>query len=192
MRFVMSLLAISLVMLFSCSKDTLTDENPDLKKAKVPIPMKVEICMISNTTVDSIDVENTPVLGPSGQVLIPALGLSGAAWLSGHGTLIGEMIQEESTMVGHDAYLDMDALFTTGRVVIVAVYEGRITAANHDYFDFISNIRIDATDPSDRVITGDVSITNGTGKFEGMTGKSNLYGILPCWRVEGTVKFMEQ
>jgi len=43
MKNLICILIISLVMLFSCAKDVLTDEPVDLKKAMVAIPMKGEL-----------------------------------------------------------------------------------------------------------------------------------------------------
>ena len=86
-------------------------------------------------------------------------------------------------MTGLVAYLDMDA-YAEGRIVLTADYVGRIYAANGDYFDFFSPIVIEVIDDV-KHITGTVSITSGTGKFENVTGDSYLSGIVPCWDVVG-------
>jgi len=43
----------------------------------------------------------------------------------------------ESYMTGYDAYL-MTELLPQCKVVIVATYDGAITAADHDHINFIS------------------------------------------------------
>ena len=194
MKKLVFLMIVSFGMLFSCSKDVLNDENTDLKKAKVPIPFKMEFCMNPNPELN-FHVENTPFLDPaSGEVIIPDLYMVHECWLSGYGTHFGELIKEQSSMTAKSAYLDLNALLTEHKVVTVAVYEFRITAANGDYCDGISHIRIDWTnhsglDIAGAVITGDVELLGGIGKFEDASGTSVLNGILPCWHTEGTLEY---
>ena len=182
------LLIVSLVMLFSCARDVLTDESVDLKKAGVPIPMKGELCMTYNNDVPRMPVAGTPLLGPSGNVLIPQLYLSGAAWLAGHATHMGELIAGQSYMTGIHAELDMIAL-SEGKIVVEAEYEAILTGDNGDFINLTSYIRIDSTDPSNRIITGDWYATSGSGNFENVTGNGVLNGILPCWDVDGTIAY---
>jgi hypothetical protein len=189
MKKLISLMFVSLVMLFSCSKDILTDENPELKRAKVPVPYKGEMCMTYNYDVPLMPVAGTPVLKPSGEVLIPKLYLSGAAWLTGHATHMGEFIPEQTHMTGLHAELDMAALFNDKKVILVAEYEAIFTGDNGDHIDVLSQIRIDATDPSNRTITGVYQVTGGSGNFENVTGSGVLNGILPCWSCEGTLEY---
>ena len=186
MKKLICLLIVSLVV-FSCSKDILTDENPDLKKANVPIPFKGEMCMTYNFDVPLMPVAGTPVTKPSGEVLIPKLFLAGEAWLAGHGTHTGEL-QAQSLMKGKSAYLDMESL-QKGKVVLVAIFEGTLYAANGDILYFASPIRIDATDPENRTITGTWLITGGSGKFENAIGSGILNGLLPCWVTDGTLEY---
>jgi len=174
----------ALLFLFNgCNKDAFFDEEPEviLKAAKVPVPLKGEMCMEYNYDVPLMAVDGTPY-GP-----IPQLFMSGEAWLSGNLTHMGKL-REESWMKGINAYLDMAAL-SQGKVIIVAVYDAIIYGANGDYTELISNIRVDATDPENRKITGDWEITGGSGKFENVTGSGVLNGNLPCWNSEGTIEY---
>jgi hypothetical protein len=177
MKNLIYLLIVSSVMLFSCARDVLTDESVDLKKARVPIPLRGEVCMAYNNDVPRMPVAGTPLLNPSGEVLIPQLYLSGAAWLTGHATHMGEFIPEQTHMTGIHAELDMIAL-SQGKIVTVAVYEAILTGDNGDHVNLISHIRIDATDPSVRPITGDWQILSGSGNFENVTGSGVLNSLL--------------
>lgn len=73
--------------------------------------------------------------------------------------------------------------------VIVSVYEVKTYSANGDYTLAISNSRIDATDPDNKIITGDFTYTGGSGKWENVTGGGVINGVLPCWDMEGTIQF---
>ena len=188
MKNLICILIVPLVMLFSCARDVLTDEAVDLKKASVAIPMKGELCMTSNDDVPRMLVAGTPVFNSSGEVVIPQLDMAGAAWLAGHATHMGELIAGQSYMTGVHAELDMVAL-SEGKIVLVAEYEALLTGNNGDHISLISNIRIDSTDPSNRIITGDWYATGGSGNFENVTGSGVLNGILPCWDVDGTIAY---
>lgn len=195
MKNLLCFMIFSLVMLFSCSKDGLNFENPDLnykipdlENVKVPVPMKGEMCMTYNFDVPLRHVEGTPVLNPEGETVIPDLYLSGASWLSGNLTHFGKL-QEQSPMKSLSAYLDMEAL-SKGRVVCVAVFEATIIAANGDAINVLTPVRIDVTDDPQWSITGEFTVTGGSGKFENATGCGVLDGdLLPCWNVDGTIVF---
>jgi len=190
MKNLVYLMFVSLVMLFGFSRDVLNDENTDLNKAKVPIPMKMETCIVPGAVFD-YPVANTPVLDPSGKVIVPALNAASKCFLSGHGTHFGKL-QEQSIMKIQSAYLDMNAL-AGNKVVTVLVYEIRLFAANGDYCDGTVEVRIDRTDPNYRVIiNGDLELLDGTGRFEGVTGScKKVSGVLPCWYAEGTLEYLK-
>ena len=185
------LLVLVAVVLSGFSKNMLTDENVALKKTNVRIPLKGVICMTWNYDVPSLPVAGTPVTNTSGEVLIPQLYLSGAAWLTGHSTHMGEFIPEQTHMTGLHAELDMVAL-STGKVIIAGEYEAILTGDNGNHIDLLSQIRIDVTDPSNWTnwtITGNYQVTGGSGKFENASGSGVLNGLLPCWDFEGTLEY---
>jgi hypothetical protein len=68
---------------------------------------------------------------------------------------------------------------------VKTISEGKITAANGDYYLF------SATSYSlpDKSFTGEVFMNNGTGRFEGMTGKVIMTGSGSCWTAEGTMSY---
>ena len=186
MKNLICLLIVSLMMLFGCSKDVLNDENMDLKRAKVPLPVKGEICMTYNYDVPLRHVEGTPVV-INGKVVVPDLYLSGDSWLSGHVSGMGEILPN-SPMHSLSAYLDMEAL-AKGRVVCVGEFEATAISDNGS-ITMLSTVRIDVTDNPVWSITGTYTVTGGTGKFEGVTGSGTLYGPqLPCWHTDGTIEF---
>ena len=180
----------ALFFLFNgCNKDTFFDDesnleffddesNPELKKANVPIPLKGEVCMIEN------EIDRMPVYGPNGQPL-PNVALAKTALLYGNLTHLGKL-DERSSMIGQDgAHLDLQA-FSQGKIVIIAVYDVRLFAANGDYIDGFSNIRIDK---SAQNFSADFTITSGSGNFENVTGSGLLSGEIHRWDVEGTLEF---
>ena len=183
LKFLFLTVAALLFLFNGCNKDTFFEEesNIELKKANVPIPFKGEVCMEYNYDVPLMHVDGTPY-GP-----IPDLYLSGEAWLSGNVTHMGKLT-DESWMKGINASLDMEAL-SKGRVIIVAVYDAIMYAAKGDYIELLSNIRIDATDPENRTITGEYNVIGGTGRFENAVGSGIFSGDLPCWSSEGTIEY---
>jgi hypothetical protein len=179
-------LIVFTAILFSFSNDPLTEENLILTKAKVPVPLKGIVCMSDNTL--RMPVANTPVIDPgTGKVLVPALDLAAFAVLSGHSTHMG-ILKAGSSMTGVSAELDLSAL-ARHRIVITGEYKGRLTGANGDYIDLVSSIIIDATDPSNRTITGTFTLTGGSGNFENVSGGGVLNGIIPCWNIEGQLEY---
>lgn len=174
---------VSLAMLFGCSKDILTDENLELKKAKVPIPLKGETCMVPDSE-ERILVHFGSPDGP----IVPDATVVKYTTLYGNMTHLGK-IGEESWMEGREgAYIDAVA-YAEGQTIVVATYDARIFAANGDYIDIVSNIRIDRSNQS---ITGENTITGGSGRFENVTGTSTLSGVIPCWDVEGTIEYPDK
>lgn len=178
----------ALLLLFNgCNKDEFFGEEPEveLKKANVPIPFKGEICMISND--DRLEVHFGSPTGP----LLDAIDLSRTAFLFGQMTHTGKL-DEQSFMTGREgAYIDAGA-YSQGKIIVVATYDARIIAANGDYFDVISDIRIDATDPINKTITGTVTVTGGVGKFENAAGSGTLSGVIPCWDVNAKLVFPDK
>lgn len=174
--------ATLLILINGCNKDAFFGEEQDLvlKKANIPIPMKGEICMIDN------DVDRIPVhFGSPDGPIVPSANLVRTTFLYGNLTHMGKL-DEQTLMIGREgAYIDANA-YAEGKTIVVATYDARLFAANGDYVDLISNIRINRDTQS---ITGDWKITGGSGRFENTTGIGKLNGILPCWDVEGTLEF---
>ncbi len=173
----------ALLFLFNgCNKDAFFSEEPEvvLKKANVPIPLKGETCMVSGSE-DRIAVHFGSPTGP----IVPGATVVKYTSLYGNLTHMGKL-GEESWMEGREgAYLDAVA-FSQGKKIVVATYDARLFAANGDYIDIVSNIRIDRDNGT---ITGENTITGGSGRFENAAGSGTLNGVLPCWDVDGTLEF---
>ena len=183
MKTLVYLFVIAMLLFAGCEKDEMFNENmniPELKKAKVPIPLKGEICMIDN------EVDRIPVHfgSPDGPVVSGATVVRNA-FLYGNLTHMGKL-DEQSSMTGREgAYLDA-AAYSEGKIIVVATYDGRLFAANGDYIDLVSNIRIDR---GAQTISADYTITGGSGRFENAAGNGFLSGLLPCWDSEGTIVY---
>jgi hypothetical protein len=173
MKTLIYLFAIVMLIFAGCAKDEMFDENSnnlELKKAKVPIPMKAEFCMNPNMEAGFILIEGLDPANP--QSYLPKEG-----WISGHATHMGKIIMEESpTTFVYAAVTPMG---------VKTISEGKITAANGDNYLF------KATSYSfpDKSFTGEVYMYNGTGKFEGMTGTVIMTGSGSCWSAEGTMSY---
>lgn len=177
------LVVFTVLFLFNgCNNDAFFGEEPDfiLKKANVPILVKGETCMVSDSE-DRIAVHFGSPDGP----IVPGATVVKYTFLYGNLTHIGKL-GIESWMEGREgAYLDADA-FSQGKKIVLATYDIRLFAANGDYTDLISNIRIDR---DNQTITGEFTITGGSGRFENVAGTGTLSGVIPCWDIDGTLEF---
>lgn len=186
-------LVVSFGMLFGCAKESINDENLDLKKAKVPVPMKAEFCMTPDPATPPVKVQGTPLYHPvTGALIFPAAFLPGAGSISGHATHMGEVITGESPMTTVSCYLDIPHLMATQEPVVVANYAGKITADNGDYYKFTATLNVVLPGMT---FTGQVYMFDGTGNFEGMTGTVDVAGQgnpatkISCWTGTGTMVF---
>lgn len=171
MKTLMYLFAIVMLLFAGCAKDEMFDENSgnlELKKAKVPIPMKAEFCMTPNMEAGFILIDGLDPASPDSY--LPKEG-----WISGNATHMGKVIMEKSPTTFISAAVTQMGVKT--------VSEGKITAANGDYYLFIAT----SYSMPDKTFTGDVWMYGGTGKFEGMTGSVVMTGQMPCWTGEGTM-----
>ena len=175
-------IAAFLLVFNGCNKDAFFDEEPDvvLKKANVPIPFKGDLCMTPDNEV-RIAVHFGSPTGP----IVPGTTMAKIAWLSGNATHVGKLSEQSFMTCREGAYLDAVA-FSQGKKILYATYDARIFAANGDYVDMVSAIRIDG---SAQTLTADYTITGGSGRFENAAGSGLLSGELHCWHVEGTLEY---
>lgn len=181
MKKVIFFLIVALVTLAGCNKDEIVDDTADLKSANVPIPMKAWFCHTPDLSIPPVLVTGTPLPGK-----IPPIYLPGGGNISGNATHMGNVRPEESTMTTLSAYIDFPHLQSTGELVIVALYKGKITAANGDYYLFDSELRIKALNMA---YTGWVYMHSGFGKFKNMTGNVTCEGQENCWTGIGTMVY---
>lgn len=176
MKKVLFFLILALVTMFGCTKDDvnldkdLNTENPELKMAKVPIPMKAEFCMVPNMEAGFILIEGLDPTNPDSY--LPKEG-----WISGHATHMGKIIMEESPTTFISAELTAMGVKT--------ISEGRITAANHDYYLFTAT----SYSLPNKSFTGTVDMYGGTGRFKGMTGTVIMTGSEMCWTAVGDIVY---
>ncbi len=181
MKTVISFFFIMMIMFVACTKDQFVqEENLELKKAKVPVPLKADFCFTPNME-GAFDANGFPnmdvlmlIVGLDPQK--PTSYLPRSGWLSGNATHAGKLQMMESPMTA------VSAKFENNKVVWVTT--GKNTAANGDYYFY------DATsysNPMDGTFTGDVYMRDGIGKFKGMTGTVQMVGQGTCWHAEGTM-----
>jgi uncharacterized GH25 family protein len=172
MKTLISFFFIMMMMLVACTKDQFVqEENLELKKAKVPVPLKADFCFTPNMEVPPMLIVGLPADQPTSY-------LPSAGWLSGHATHAGELQMMKSPMTAVSAHFDFE------KMRVVWVTTGKNTAANGDYYFY------DATsysNPMDGTFTGDVYMRDGIGKFKGMTGTVQMVGQGTCWHAEGTM-----
>jgi hypothetical protein len=162
-----------LAALAACTKDqSLQDESVYLKKARVPIPMKADFCLIPDMTLPPV-----PVLLPNG---IPTGNfLPGGGLISGHATHMGEIITSESPITMTGAVINPVTWIVTWTAV------GKVTADNGDYYYFHSV----AYQDMNKNYTGTVWMHDGTGNFDGVSGSVEMIGQGLCWKASGTIQF---
>lgn len=177
MKKVLFVLVFAVVTLYGCNKEDLTvkddlnADNPELKMANVSIPMKADFCMTPDMEGGFILIQG---LDPTDMnSYLPKHG-----WISGHATHMGKINMEESPTTFVSAELTPMGVKT--------VSEGRITAANGDYYLFTST---SYSNPMDQTFTGTVWMYGGVGRFEGMTGTVTMTGAEMCWTAEGTMQY---
>lgn len=186
----LGLAALALVFfLTGCTKDILNDENADLKKAKVPIPIKAWFCSTSDFTLPPVHVTGTPFIHPvTGETLIPDTYLPGGGNISGHSTHTGELIPAESYV----KLLSASLVMSPDGPFVMAEYAGKTTASNGDYFLFSDILKISLPGLT---FSGEVTMFGGTGKFLGATGNVTMSGqsdpvtMQSCWTGEGTMVY---
>lgn len=162
--------AIAMLLIAGCAKEEAINENSDLKKAKVPIPMKAEFCMTPNMEAGFILIQGLDANDPNSY--LPKEG-----WISGFATHMGEVIMKDSPTTFISAELT--------EMGVKTVSKGKITAANGDYYQFVAT----SYSMADQMFNGNVWMYGGTGKFKGMTGTVVMTGQMPCWTGIGTMVY---
>ncbi len=206
MKTLVYLFAIVTILFAGCAKDEMFYENSnnlELKKAKVPIPMKAEFCMTNapNPGCTNPMCNMIPVIGAPDFFPIKAFPVYGL--ISGHATHMGEVITEKSYGIKTSCiYKDFGTPNPLDDELWMESY-GRITAANGDSYAFIHpaesplKIKLNLFYSNIPILpfTGEVIMSDGTGKFEGvsglviMEGQTDLQAQTTCWTAEGTMTY---
>ncbi len=182
MKTLIYLFAIAMILFAGCAKDEMFDQNPnnlELKKAKVPIPVKADFCAIPDMTVPPVSV-NIPGQGTQY--------LPGGMYVTGTCSHMGKVNSEKS-------YCKVETLtfvFEDGNPFLLETGTGTMTAANGDSYNITWWVKTSL--PSMEYI-GEVEMSGGTGKFEGCSGTTDMIGSVDlatktnCWTAEGYIEF---
>jgi hypothetical protein len=158
----------------------LTDENVNLKRAKVPVPMKADFCGTNDLSAGFIHIQGLPD--------VPQNYLPRKMNISGHATQMGEVITALSWFECTVCYLSVEE----GIPYINQTGNGLMTANNGDNYPITAWIK---TSLVDWTYVGEVTMYSGTGKFEGASGVVTIIGQLDqaagtnCWHGEGMMEY---
>lgn len=161
-------LMILFFALAACKKETTElSEFDQLKAAHLPIPMKVSFTTIHDLTYPMVTC--TPTTIP--------ITLPGKEYLKGNATHLGAVDETKSYAVTKECSL-------TDPTHLKEVIAGVITTNNGDYFSFTGWAIVDLSTvmtTSSASVTGEITVTSGVGKFEGVKGTITM--------TEGTLDF---
>ncbi len=170
MKTLMYFLVVAILFIAGCAKDDTmfeTQDNLELKKAKVPIPFKADLYIVPDLESDLILVEGLNPEDPSSYA-------NSRLIVNGTGTHLGRINAEKSFYEFESLKFYLDE---NGYPFTLNTGAGIIVAANGDSFEFTFRIIQDAIDYSwsgtNEIIPG-----SGTGKFEGYTGTIEAVGGL--------------
>jgi len=202
MKTLISFFVIMVVMLVACNKDQFVQDEqpPTLKKAKVPVPMKADFCMKATDNPDTPGLDIIPVSGAP--ALFPIKAIHSYSKISGHATHMGEINTELSySITTRCDYIDNDPDGFSPNDEIWMESHGRITVANGDSYAFIHSTPLVAklnllySGVLILPYTGEVTMSDGTGRFEGATGKvmmvgqTDLVAKTNCWTADGFMQY---
>lgn len=184
MKTLISFFFIMMMMLVACTKDQFVpEENLELKKAKVPIPMKADFCA-------SPAPDATPMSIPGTQIVLPNKML-----VSGNATHMGKVITEKSICVVNELnFFNEPDADGNPHFFLKQVGTGVMTAANGDSYPITWWGK---TSLADWTYIGEVTMFSGTGKFEGMTGTVQMIGAVDmvagtnCWKADGFMEYVK-
>jgi hypothetical protein len=175
MKTLISFFFIMMMMLVACTKDQFVqEENLELKKAKVPVPMKADFCASPAPDATPMAISGTPIVLPNKMLV------------SGNATHMGKVDTEKSYTLVESLKLSEDQLF------LEQTGTGVMTAANGDSYPITWWLK---TSLANWTYIGEVKMFDGTGKFKGMTGTVQMVGAVDmvagtnCWKADGFMEF---
>jgi hypothetical protein len=163
MKTLVYLFAIAMLLFAGCAKDEMFDDNmnnPELKKAKVPVPMKIDYCGTSDWSEGSIDYGDPTTALPIKMIV------------SGKATHMGKFNSEKSYWLVevYEPREDSDGIpyiFQSGT--------GFLVGANGDNVNYNWWVNAALTDLD---FIGELKLQGGTGKFEGCSGTIHITGTV--------------
>jgi hypothetical protein len=131
-------------------------------KAGVTVPLKFDGVIIQDPSSETVC---TPIGDP-----YPYISHSSTGWLQGNASHGGRLITEQSTWIITSCDTDFTRMINTSSI------EGVNTVANGDSFFYTGTMEVNIA-ISSHPVTLDITITGGTGRFEGVTGQVTLTGF---------------
>ena len=178
-----------MMMLVSCTKDQFVqEESLELKKAKVPIPMKADFCATPDMT-SPMMLMPIPGLDPTD----PKSYLPSKMFVSGNATHMGLVDTEKSYTLVETLELIVEPVVGGSPLVFLKqTGTGVMTAANGDDYRITWWAK---TSLANWTYIGEVEMFDGTGKFKGMTGTVQMVGAVDqvagtnCWKADGFMEY---
>ncbi len=161
MKKVLFVFTVILVSLIGCNKDIVNDENVLLKKRSgetITVPAR---CVF--TTIPDFSLGYTLCSPPEMEV-----GILSGGFMEGNISHGGKLISALSN------YRVIDCDFNYTELRASENIEGIHTAANGDQYSYIGTIQLDITNG---ILSGEVIVTGGTGRYEGSTAFLTIAGI---------------
>jgi hypothetical protein len=185
MKTIMYFFVMALIVMAGCAKDDTmpqTQDNLELKKAKVPIPFKAEL--YASPDMDSEPL--TVILPWGGNISIPSRMI-----VKGTATHFGRVNSEKSyyEFKTYELYFDED-----GRLFSYNTGIGVMVGANGDSMEFTWWVRQNRK-TGDYYGENEVVPGSGTGKFKGATGSSTTVGwyhedgVGVAFKIDGFLNF---
>jgi hypothetical protein len=153
----MSIFLLMLAMIF-CG---FTKDSKSMR-AGVTVPTRFDGVIIQ-------DYSTLTTCTPTGDPY-PDIAHASTGWLQGTASHGGRLITEQSTWIITSCNTDF------ARMINTSIIEGVNTVANGDSFFYTATMEVNIAISSHPVIL-DITITDGTGRFEGVTGHIILTGF---------------
>lgn len=150
-----------LAIFFSCAKDSLFNENMNMEKSinqAVMVPAKCWFTTIPDLSQDFI------LCSPEDM----GVALLKGGWMKGHLTHGGKLNAELSF------YRVISCEFDYMTMKVTESIDGTHTAANGDYYFYTGTLTVDVTNGD---LSGTVTVTGGTGRYDGATASLTITGI---------------
>jgi hypothetical protein len=168
MKALMYFFVMAVIVIAGCAKDDTmfeTQDNLELKKAKVPIPFKADILAFYDTESDLLawNIGDDTYYSYSRNIL------------TGTGTHLGKIDAEKSFLLLESIvfFIDDDGLPYT-----LNSGKGKLVAANGDSFELTFQVKQGYDEFATGIAQNDIIPGSGTGKFEGCSGSIESIGVI--------------
>jgi hypothetical protein len=168
MKSLLYFFVMAILLIAGCAKDDTmfeTQDNLELKKAKVPVPFKADLLGFYDTESDllSWNIGENTYYSYSRNIL------------TGTGTHLGIIDAEKSFLLLESIIFCMD---DDGLQYTINSGKGKIVAANGDSFEFTFRVKQLFDETASSTSKNDIIPGSGTGKFEGCSGSIDSVGAI--------------